>query len=610
MIDAVHRDLSDGFVHEAIAARAVATPDALALRSRRRWLTYRELDELVRNTQHALSAVAMPQDHAPVVVITSRSEWAVVAMLGVWHAGCVYVPLNEAISEQRLRDILERVEPGAILTDAANVEFLRAAWTGCPVLDVEQVAAAEQAGSPRTTTPDKPGRPAPCRLACLVYTSGSTGQPKGVMVEHASLYNLVTSVASPYAPGPEDHALHFGALGWDSSIEEMILPLFRGTPLTMCTDEADYGVPHFLRELADQSISHLYLPTAYWREMCLEFRDGSERLPASVRSVLIGGERASAEDLAVWRRSVPAEVDLWNCYGLTETCVTSTLYRDDRDVPAGEFPSMPLGGPCPTVTTYVLDDQMEPAPAGTVGELFIGGPGVAAGYWRDPEGTAAAFIRDPFGEGRLYRTGDLGMVDASGRLLFMGRVDRQVKINGFRVDPTEIEGALTSHPAVHRACVVSRREASGHPGLVAYLELADPTHDVEHIREHLAGRVPPFMVPASLVVLETMPLLSSGKIDVGDLATRAEAVAPTSTGGPAGSEHTADMIEIWRQALGIDECGPNVDLLELGGNSLSGMRIAARVSEHFKIAIRFRDVLEHRTPAALAHYVELLQKAS
>jgi nonribosomal peptide synthetase MxcG len=607
MTDAVHRDLSDGFVHEAIAARAVATPDALALRSRRRWLTHRELDGLVRNTQHALSAVAMPQDQAPVVVITSRSEWAVVAMLGVWHAGCVYVPLNEAISEQRLRDILERVEPGAILTDAANAELLRAAWTGCPVLEVEQVATADRSGSSRTTTP---GKPDPHRLACLVYTSGSTGQPKGVMIEHGSLYNLVTSVASPYAPGPEDHALHFGALGWDSSIEEMILPLFRGTPLTMCTDEADYGVPHFLRELADQSISHLYLPTAYWREMCLEFRDGSERLPACVRSVLIGGERASAEDLAAWRRSVPAEVDLWNCYGLTETCVTSTLYRDDRDVPAGEFPSMPLGGPCPTVTTYVLDDRMEPTPSGTVGELFIGGPGVAAGYWRDPEGTAAAFIPDPFGEGRLYRTGDLGMVDESGRLLFMGRVDRQVKINGFRVDPTEIEGALISHPAVHRACVVSRREATGHPGLVAYLELADPTHDVDHVREHLTGRVPPFMVPGSMVVLETMPLLSSGKIDVGDLAARAEAVTRTSTGGPAGSEHTAEMIEIWCQALGIDECGPNVDLLELGGNSLSGMRIAARVGEHFGITIRFRDVLENRTPAALAHYVERLQKAS
>ncbi|MBG0566558.1 non-ribosomal peptide synthetase [Actinoplanes aureus] len=592
-----------GLVHEAIAARAAATPDALALRSRRRWLTHRELDELVRNTQQALSAIPMPTENAPVVVITSRSEWAVVAMLGVWHAGCVYVPLNEAISEQRLQYILGQVRPGAILTDSANVESLRAAWTDCPILEVEHAAAS---GGPAA-----PVKAHPRQLACLVYTSGSSGQPKGVMIEHASLYNLVTAVASPYAPSPEHHALHFGALGWDSSIEEMILPLFLGTPLTMCTDEADYGVPHFLRELAEQSVSHLYLPTAYWREICLELRDGSERLPACVQSVLIGGERASADDLMVWRRSVPAGVDLWNCYGLTETCVTSTIYRDDRDVPADRFPALPLGGPCPTVTTHVLDERMQPVPAGSVGELFIGGPGVGAGYWNDPKGTAAAFVPDPFGPGRLYRTGDLGTFDESGRLHFVGRVDRQVKINGFRVNPNEIEGTLTAHPAVHRACVVSRREASGHTGLVAYLELVDPTQDVQQVKDHLAERVPAFMMPASVVVLETMPLLSSGKIDVDALTNQASAAGDTSSGERAdGGGHAAEMIKIWCEALGIDECGPDVDLLELGGNSLSGMRIAARVSDHFGVAIRFRDVLENRTPAGLAEYIELRQRAS
>jgi hypothetical protein len=245
-----------------------------------------------------------------------------------------------------------------------------------------------------------------------------------------------------------------------------------------------------------------------------------------------------------------------------------------------------------------------------VGELFIGGPGVSAGYWSDPKGTAAAFIPDPFGHGRLYRTGDLGTFDASGRLHFVGRVDRQVKINGFRVNPNEIEGILTAHPAVHRACVVSRLEASGHTGLVAYLELVGPTQDVQHVKDHLAGRVAAFMMPASVVVLETMPLLSSGKIDVDALTKRAAAASCASTGEPADGGHTAEMIEIWCQALRIDECGRNVDLLELGGNSLSGMRIAARVSDHFRIMVRFRDVLENRTPAALAQYIELLQRAS
>lgn len=595
-----------GLVHEAIAARAVKTPDAPALRSGRRWLSHGELHELVRCTQAALSTV-LPTGGVPVVVITGRSEWAVVAMLGVWHAGCIYVPLEQSISEQRLQDVLRRIRPGAILTDSANSKRLRAGWTGCVVLEVERAAQARRPAD-RTV---EPVRLRPDNLACIVHTSGSSGRSKGVMIEHSSLHNLVAEVASPYAPLPEHQALHFGALGWDSSIEEMILPLFRGTPLTMCTDEADFGVPHFLRQLAQQSISHLYLPTAYWREICRELRDGSERLPTSVQSVLIGGERASAEDLGVWRRSVAADVDLWNCYGLTETCVTSTIYRDDRDTPLGNFPSVPLGGPCPTVTTHVLDEQMGYVPAGSVGELYIGGPGVGRGYWDDPPGAASGFLPNPFGNGRLYRTGDLVMSDDEDRLHFVGRVDRQVKVNGFRVNPGEVEGVLTRHASVRLACVVSREQASGHLGLVAYLELVGPRADVGDVKAFLTERVPAFMLPASVVVLETMPLLPSGKVDVDALlrqgATTNPLASPTGTvdGGQA-----AGVLAIWCQALGIDTCGPDDEFFNLGGNSLSGMRIAARVNEQYGLAIRFREVLEHRTPAALAKHVEVLQAAS
>ncbi|PVC90282.1 non-ribosomal peptide synthetase [Streptomyces sp. CS131] len=600
-------------VHEVIAGHATTRPDALAIASRGRWTTYGELRELVLATARTLATTVRRAQELPVVVVTDRSEWAVVAMLGIWQANCLYVPLAEDTPQQRLRDILTSVRPGAILTDKKNADHLRSAWGDCPVVEIEQ--AAEPGG------PDvpivAPHDPSGAQLACLVHTSGSSGPAKGVMIDHRALSNLMTAVSLPYAPDAADRALHFGAFGWDSSIEEVILPLYKGASLVMRTDEADFGVPHFLQELQNQSVSHLYLPTSYWHEICLELSRSTVPFPPSVRSVLIGGEGASAADLATWRGAVPAEVELWNCYGLTETCVTSTIYRDDRGVPAEQFRGMPLGGACPSVSTAILDDDMQPVPTGEIGELYIGGPGVARGYWRDPVGTAASFIPAVGGKGRHYRTGDLAREDASGLLHYEGRVDRQAKINGFRVNPNEVEGVLAAHPQVRRACVIPRRESTGLTGIVAFLELVTDDGDIQQIKDHLTARLPGFMVPTTVEVLQEMPLLPNGKIDVSSLTSRASAAAGTPAGVPElrqehlREHHRDDEVKaVWCEALGIAESEPEDDFLELGGNSLSGMRIAARLNEAFDVDIRFRDILEGRTLAGLvARVTELRARA-
>ncbi|MEV6766573.1 non-ribosomal peptide synthetase [Streptomyces sp. NPDC051105] len=590
-------------VHQTIAAHAVTRPDAKAIASRGRWLTYGELDALVDATAETLSSCIEHSEERPVVVITGRGEWAVVAMLGVWRANSVYVPLAEGTPRERLREIFGRVRPAALLTDRNNVEHLKGAWSECPVLEIEQTVGAS--GSAAAPPPDPQGY----QLACLVHTSGSSGPSKGVMIDHRALRNLVTNVTEPYTLGAADRALHFGAFGWDSSIEEVILPLCKGASLVMRTDEADYGVPHFLRELADQSVTHLYLPTSYWHEICLELGRGSVRLPSCVRSVLIGGEAASPADLTTWREYVPEDVDLWNCYGLTETCVTSTVHLDDRKSPVDPLGGLPLGTPCPSVTVAVLDDAMRRVPAGEAGELCIGGPGVARGYWGDPGATALSFVPDPDGHGRLYRTGDLVRQDPSGLLHFVGRADRQAKIRGFRVNPSEVEGALALHPRVRKACVVTRTEPSGLTGLVAFVELVDERDGTEDITAFLKGRLPEFMVPNTLEVLSDMPVLPNGKIDVSSLTDRQPA-APALTTASAGPGGTDDSVQaIWCQALGIATCDPDDDFLALGGNSLSGMRIAARINETFGVEIRLREILDCRTISAITDLVTRLRTA-
>jgi amino acid adenylation domain-containing protein len=545
-----------------------------------------------------------PADDVPVAVITGRSEWAIIAMLGIWRAGHVYTPLAQGAPDDHLRRMLGHVRPGAILTDAANAARVKDVWGGCPVVTLEEpVVTLEEPvvtlEDPVVTLEEQAqADEKDDQLACLVHTSGSSGPAKGTMVTHGALSNLIINITTSYAPGPDDVALHFGTFGWDSSIEEAILPLHSGSALVIRTDEADFGVPHFLRALRENAVSHLYLPTSYWHEICVELARGEVEFPASIRGVLVGGERAQTADLAIWRKAVQASVQFVNCYGLTETCITSTLYHDDRNVPLEQFSGVPLGTACPTVTTVILDDEMEPLPPGAAGELFIGGPGVARGYWRDPAATAAAFVPDPSGNGRLYRTGDLVRQDESGLLHFVGRADRQIKISGFRVNPGEIEAVIADHPDVRKASVLPRQEPSGHIGMVAYLELADGG-SAAVVQAHLESRLQGFMVPAVFEVLPQLPLLPSGKVDVDQLRGRKAAKpGPAATHGPAD-----DVEQIWCEALGIASCRPTDDFLSLGGNSLSGMRIAARINERFDAGVRFRDVLDSRTLAALTDRV-------
>ncbi|QKW08924.1 non-ribosomal peptide synthetase [Streptomyces sp. NA04227] len=584
-----------------IAAHAVTQPDAKAVSSDGRWLTYGELHDRVSGVAATLTSCIEPGVERPVVVITGRSEWAVVAMLAVWQANCVYVPLAAGTPPERLRDIFESVEPAALLTDRDNLEQLKGVWSESPLLQIEQATGA---GESATVAP--PPDPHGSQLACLVHTSGSSGPSKGVMIDHRALHNLVTNVVEPYTLGAADRALHFGAFGWDSSIEEVILPLSKGASLVMRTDEADYGVPHFLRQLEDQSVSHLYLPTSYWHEICLELSRGTVRLPSCVRSVLIGGETASLADLATWRECVPEDVDLWNCYGLTETCVTSTVYLDDRKLPVERFQGIPLGTPCPSVTVAVLDDRMRSVPVGEAGELCIGGPGVARGYWGDPVATAKSFVPDSDGQGRLYRSGDLVRQDESGLLHFVGRVDRQVKIRGFRVNPGEVEGVLALHPRIRKACVLARTEPSGLTGLVACLEFVDDRDDTEDVTAFLEERLPEFMVPRTLEVLDSLPLLPNGKIDVNSLTSSRSTTDSPASLRPTGAFESVQAI--WCEVLGVESCDPQDDFITLGGNSLSGMRIAARINESFDVEIRLRDILDARTISALTDLVSRLHK--
>jgi amino acid adenylation domain-containing protein len=607
-------------VHETISKRAADNPDSLAIICSRLKITYGELDNCIRKTANRLLSAIGPVAELPVAVLTSRSEWAIIAMFATWRANAVYMPLAEDLPRERLRSILERIHPAAMLVDSRHAGRLREAWDECPLLEIGASAGPGESGEPAPEPSVAPQDVMGDQLACLVHTSGSSGPAKATMITHRALRNVVETIAVPYAPGPADRALHFGAFGWDSSIEEAILPLYRGATLVIRSDEADYGVPRFLTALRDLAVTHIYLPTSYWHEICLEMSRGPIAFPASLRCVLIGGEQPSGQDLAVWRRLVPATVDLWNCYGLTETCVTSTLYLDDRSIPVDRVSGLPLGRACDSVTVDVLDDRMQPVAPRQTGEMYVGGPGVARGYWGDPAATAASFVPDPRGLGRLYKTGDMAWADESGLLHFGGRADRQIKISGFRIGLNEVEDAFAGHPCVRRVCVVPRTGTTGHTEMIAYLELAAPTR-VQDIRDYLARYLEPFRMPAVIEILPALPQLASGKINVSELI--ALAASPSSRANrdgvngdgvngdgadgagadDAGAQDAlpdGEIERIWCEALGIASCGRTDDFFDLGGNSLSGMRIVGRINEICDLDIQFRDVLESRTIAALA----------
>jgi amino acid adenylation domain-containing protein len=511
----------------------------------------------------------------------------VAALLGILDAGGVYVPLDPRAPAARLAWLIADTGMPVVVTTSDDV-------TPLPDVAVQRVCLDRLAADAEAETAID-AAVSPDQLACVLYTSGSTGTPKGVGVSHRNILRLVSGLTCVRLDAPGACLLH-SPLAFDASTFEIWGPLLNGGRCVVAPP-GPIDASALPPLLARHGVTTLWLTSALFNTIA----DLAPGAVAGVRELLIGGEPVSAPHVARVQSARPG-LTIVNGYGPTEATTFTTMYRLPDAVEAGPY-GVPIGAPIANTQVYVLDARQQPLPPGMFGELYVGGPGVSRGYWRRPGLTAAAFVPDHLSGqrgARLYRTGDRARWRADGVLECAGRVDRQVKVRGYRIEPGEIEAALCAHPGVREAAVIADREASR---LIAYWVAAAggdlPT--VERLRAHLLARLPEYMVPAVLQRLDALPLTAHGKIDRRALPA-IDGARPDLDGGYV-APRTADeawLASVWAEVLGVERVGVHDNFFALGGHSLTATQVVSRVREATQAALPLRDFFESPTVAGLA----------
>jgi amino acid adenylation domain-containing protein len=608
-----------GSMPELIAARAVVAPDAAAVCCGDAYVSYRELLERAGRLGGYLRAAGAGPETV-VGLCLDRGVDLVTAVVGTWLAGAAYLPLDPAYPADRLAFMLADSRAAVVAGTSAAVENLPAGRLPVIELDDRRTVAA-MAGAP----PVPVWRPAAGELAYVIYTSGSTGTPKGVGVTHGGLPSFAAAEVDRFAGVPGCRVLQLASAGFDASVLELCLAFASGGTLVVPRPGPLAG-PELAAVLRAQAITHALIVPSVLAGV------PADELPA-FGVLVVGGEACDGELAARWapgRRMV-------NAYGPTESTVmiATSGPLDGTGIP-------PIGTPVVNTRAFVLDEWLGPVPAGTVGELYAAGAGLARGYLGRPGLTAERFVACPFGAGgeRMYRTGDLARWTPGGQLVFAGRADEQVKVRGFRIEPGEIAAVLAGHPQVAQAAVIAREDTPGDQRLTAYVVpvgLAldgegDGTADAAGtadgyaatdgntaangdghaalaaaVREHAAARLPGHMVPAAVVVLDALPVTSAGKLNRAALPV--PGITPALAGRAPATVIEEQLCELFAAVLGLDQAGPDDDFFALGGHSLLAVRLASRIRAALGAEVPVRAVFEAPTPAELASQVETRKTA-
>ncbi|MFQ3634162.1 amino acid adenylation domain-containing protein, partial [Roseiflexus sp.] len=556
---------ADRCTHDLVLDQAQRTPDAVAVEAATERLTYAELVARATALAHLLQDAGVGPDTL-VAVAVPRSPDLLVALLGVWLAGGAYVPLDLRHPPARQRALLDDARPLALLTAAASGDHLAGPWRA---IDVTACATSCAPPPAVSVTPD--------HLAYVLYTSGSTGAPKGVMVTHRGLVNYLTWCVAAYDVAAGRGALVHTPVTFDLTVTGLFAPLLVGRTVYLLPDDAD------LEDLAAALLTHddlslVKLTPAHLA--ALKALIPPERAAGRTRAFIIGGENLHTETLRFWQRHAP-QTRLVNEYGPTETVVGCCVYTAS---PEETRRIVPIGCPIANTQVYVLDRHTQPVPVGVVGELYIGGAGVARGYLNRPELTAERFVTVPAlpeVEGRVYRSGDLVRYRADGVLECLGRTDYQVKIRGFRIELEDIEAHLAAHPAVAAAAVTVHEDAHGVKRLAAYLAPANAdVPSAAELQAFLAERLPEYMLPSSYTLLPALPVTPNGKLD------RAALPRPDGEGAAATADDAAprDALErtlaaIWAEVLGVARVGRTDNFFALGGDSILSIQVVARARQ-------------------------------
>ncbi len=599
--NATQREFPAMAIHHLIEVQAEDQPDKIAVVSDDVQMPYGELNDRANRIAAYLQQKGIGKGKR-VGLSLRRSPDLIVTLLGILKSGAAYVPLDANYPRERLEFMINDAQLSFLITEQALKEAIPA--KDIPTLVLDENNEWQQAGAyqPVTFTGDE--------AAYVIYTSGSTGLPKGVVVSHRSVVNHNLAIAEIFEMQDCDRVLQFATINFDAAGEEIYPTLQNGATLILRGNEILISGQELIELTETYGITIWDLPTAYWHQVLSELKQMNRNIPNTLRLLVLGGDKLSAERYKEWLQVGGKQVRTLNTYGPTEGTIDSIVFECPNSVDAIErLGEIPIGKPIANTRAYVLDKNLKPVPIGIPGELFLGGACVAEGYWNRPELTAERFLPDPFADApdaRMYRTGDLVRWRPDGNLEYIGRTDHQVKVRGFRVELEEIEHAILQLPYVKDAAVVAHEKQPDTKQLVAYVVFKDKG-SISDLKGELKSRLPEYMVPAVFVQMESLPYLPSGKIDRRALPQpwempterKSEYVAPRN-------EKERILAEIWQQILGVKEIGVNDNFFELGGDSILSIQVIARARQQ-GLQITPMQIFQYQTIAGLAAVVQEAQ---
>jgi amino acid adenylation domain-containing protein len=562
---------------------AVKMPDAIAVEYRDQQLTYGKLSEITNRLANFLRKKFSLKNEDVVGLMVRRSEKLVIGLLSIFKTGATYLPIDPDYPIERRKYILDNANVKVLLTETDFLFNLDSYKSDLFLLDLQMDESKDSESSlnsfPRATD-----------LAYLMYTSGTTGLPKGVLIEHRGLVNLVLHQIKEFGIKPGNRTLQFASISFDASLSETFKTLCSNATLVIVDKEIINDVIGFVDFLKKNKISEITLPPSY-----LNIIELGQLL--FLRVLITAGEKANSDRAIYYSKNL----NFFNAYGPTENSIGTAINKVDAS--KIKSANVPIGRPITNVEVYILNSDQKLLPVGIAGELYVGGVGLARGYRNQPELTKEKFIKHPFKEGaRLYRTGDIAKWLPNGTIEFMGRKDDQVKIRGYRVELGEIEHVLLKYPGVNSAVVILKEGAEESKNLVAYLvsneKLVLPSL-IKHVQENL----PNYMVPGYFVQLDEMPITPNGKIDKFGLSNMDIKFLEEDNYLPPRNEVEEKLIAIWQEVLERPRIGINQDFFEIGGHSLLVVKASSRIQETFALNIPINALFQFTNIANLAEYI-------
>jgi amino acid adenylation domain-containing protein len=594
-------------VHGLIERQAAKNPQRTAVVCGEDRLTYAELEARANQLARQLRDCGIGPE-VPVGLYFRRSTDMAVGVLGVLKAGGAWLPLDPGYPKDRLAFLLRDASVPVVVTHQQLLEELPPHDAQVISLERDLSATVLYEPNPKEKAPDR------SNLAYLVYTSGSTGLPKGAMVTHGNVGDYVQSVGRAVGVTEEDICLHTASFGFSSAVRQLLVPLVHGAAVVVATSEEIADPVKLFETIRSEGVTIIDIVPSYWHA-CVETLGElpsvarQSLLANRLRLILSASEPLPSDLPRKWKLSLGPETELVNMFGLTETTGIVARHRiSARD--GAEARVIPVGRPIDHNRIHVLDPRLRPVPIGAVGEIYVAGAGVSRGYLNQTAATAETFVPYPFGlepGARMCRTGDLGRYLQDGTIEFVARVDQQLKIRGFRVEPGEIESALREHPGVEAAIVVGQEAPSGERRVVSYIVPRAPAPNVADLQEWVTERLPWYMVPSVFVFLEALPLTARGKIDRSALPElnfdQSRRVVPSA--GPRTATEEV-LAKIWAEVLGIERVGVHDDLFALGSHSLIVTQAVARIRRALTVELPVETVFESPTVAELALMIDRL----